>query len=70
MNSDAVKGKNRKKLIGYTDFSSVPYNKAETLAKVSVAIDDMMREYHLDCITLRCSVNADRSRRCALCIAQ
>lgn len=52
-NSDAVKSK-IEKLIGYTDFSSVPKDKTETLAKVSVAIDDMMREYHLDCITLRC----------------
>ena len=52
-NSDAVKAK-IEKLIGYTDFSSVPKDKTETLAKVSVAIDDMMHEYHLDCITLRC----------------
>ena len=52
-NSDAVKAK-IEKLIGYTDFSSVPKDKTETLAKVSVAIDDMIREYHLDCITLRC----------------
>lgn len=52
-NSAAVKAK-IEKLIGYTDFSSVPKDKTETLAKVSVAIDDMMREYHLDCITLRC----------------
>lgn len=52
-NSDAVNAK-IEKLIGYTDFSSVPKDKTETLAKVSVAIDDMIREYHLDCITLRC----------------
>lgn len=42
------------RLINYTDFSRVPKEKAETLAKVSVAIDDMIAEYHLDCITLRC----------------
>lgn len=52
-NSDAVKAK-IEKLVNYTDFSNVPKDKTETLAKVSVAIDDMMREYHLDCITLRC----------------
>lgn len=46
--------KKKEKLVGYTDFSRVPDDKTETLAKVSVAIDDMMREYHLDCITLRC----------------
>ncbi len=38
----------------YTDFSRCPENKTETIAKVSLAIDDMMKEYHLDCITLRC----------------
>ncbi len=42
------------RLVNYTDFSRVPKDKTLTLAKVSVAIDDMMREYHLDCITLRC----------------
>lgn len=52
-NSDAVNAK-IKKLVDYTDFSKVPFDKTKTLAKVSVAIDDMMREYHLDCITLRC----------------
>ena len=42
------------RLINYTDFSKVPAEKTETLAKVSVAIDDMIEEYRLDCITLRC----------------
>ena len=52
-NSAAVKEK-IEMLVNYTDFSMVPPEKTKTLAKVSVAIDDMMREYHLDCITLRC----------------
>ena len=38
----------------YTDFSKVPEDKVITIAKTSVAIDDMIEEYHLDCITLRC----------------
>ncbi len=42
------------RLVNYTDFSLVPKDKTITLAKVSVAIDDMMSEYHLDCVTLRC----------------
>jgi L-fucose isomerase-like protein len=42
------------RLVNYTDFSRVPKDKTLTLAKVSVAIDDMMEQYHLDCITLRC----------------
>ena len=52
-NSAAVKEK-IERLVNYTDFSKVPPEKIKTLAKVSVAIDDMIREYHLDCITLRC----------------
>ena len=42
------------RLVNYTDFSRVPKDKTLTLAKTSVAIDDMIDEYHLDCITLRC----------------
>lgn len=41
-------------LVRYTDFSRVPADKTAVLAKVSVAIDEMIGEYHLDCITLRC----------------
>ena len=41
-------------LKNYTDFSLVPDDKLTTLAKVSVVIDDYMREFRLDCITLRC----------------
>lgn len=42
------------RLVNYTDFSKVPADKTLTLAKTSVAIDDMIEQYHLDCITLRC----------------
>ncbi len=38
----------------YTDFSRVPADKTRTIAKTSLAIDDMMEAYHLDCVTLRC----------------
>ncbi len=38
----------------YTDFSAVPEDKTRTIAKTSLAIDDMIEAYHLDCITLRC----------------
>ncbi len=41
-------------LKNYTDFSLVPEEKINTLAKVSVVIDDYMQEFRLDCITLRC----------------
>lgn len=51
---DAKVMQKRAVLIDYTDFSSVPAEKLCTLAKVAVAIDDMIEAYHLDCITLRC----------------
>ncbi len=41
-------------LKNYTNCSLVPEDKMNTLAKVSVVIDDYMREFRLDCITLRC----------------
>lgn len=41
-------------LKNYTNFSKVPEEKITTLAKVSVVIDDYIKEYRLDCITLRC----------------
>lgn len=56
------------RLINYTDFSRVPKEKTETLAKVSVAIDDMIAEYHLDCITLRCWEEMQTVLRVAPCV--
>ncbi|MBS7262167.1 MAG: hypothetical protein KIG36_00975, partial [Eubacteriales bacterium] len=44
----------RKELEDYTNCSCVPENKMNTLAKVSVVIDDMIEQYQLDCVTLRC----------------
>ena len=41
-------------LKNYTNCGLVPEDKMNTLAKVSVVIDDYMREFRLDCITLRC----------------
>ena len=52
---DDIKVLDRKEhLKNYTDFSLAPDEKLTTLAKVSVVIDDYMREFRLDCITLRC----------------
>lgn len=41
-------------LANYTDCSKVPEGKMSTLAKVSIVLDDYIKEYSLDCITLRC----------------
>ncbi len=42
------------RLADYTNCSHVPDEKMNSLAKVSVVLDDFIREYQLDCITLRC----------------
>lgn len=52
--SDKAVTERKEHLKNYTDFSRVPEEKLNTLAKVSVVIDDYMREYRLNCITLRC----------------
>lgn len=44
----------REHLKAYTNCCAVPDDKMSTLAKVSVVIDDYMREFRLNCITLRC----------------
>ena len=41
-------------LESYTDCSHVPEEKMITLAKVSVAIESYVKEYDLDCVTIRC----------------
>lgn len=52
-NSEKVKEK-IERLEGYTNFSCCPKNKTETLAKLSVVIDDIIKDYSLDCLALRC----------------
>ncbi|MEI6132110.1 MAG: hypothetical protein WCQ41_04725 [Bacillota bacterium] len=41
-------------LENYSDFSCCPKNKTEVLAKLSIVIDDIIKEYSLDCVAIRC----------------
>lgn len=52
-NSEKIKMKTER-LLAYTNFSCCPKHKTHTLAKVGVAIDDIISEYGLDCLALRC----------------
>ena len=52
-NSAKVKAKTER-LVNYTNFSCVPKEKTEMLSKISVAIDDIIADYGMDCIALRC----------------
>ena len=42
------------RLKNYSDFSGVPAENMNTLAKVAVVIDEYIDEYHLDALALRC----------------
>jgi L-fucose isomerase-like protein len=42
------------RLKDYTNFSGVPDTTLSTLARISLVIDEYIKEYHLDAITLRC----------------
>ena len=42
------------RMTSYTNFGCCPPAKTETISKVAVAIDDIIEEYKLDCLSLRC----------------
>ena len=55
-------------LMNYTDFSLVPETNKNTLAKVSVAIDGYIDEYHLDALALRCWNEMEQVLRICPCV--
>ena len=55
-------------LEAYTDFSKVPERNKNTLAKVSVAIDGYIEEYHLDALALRCWNEMEQILRICPCV--
>ena len=55
MKADRAEVETKKEYLkSYSDFSIVPANKLDTLARTAVAIDDMIEIYELDSISLRC----------------
>lgn len=52
----------------YSDFSRVPRQNMYNLAKVSVAIDGFIEEYHLDAIALRCWNEMETQLRITPCV--
>ena len=61
-------GKKIKRLREYTDCSIVPDEKMNTLAKISVIIDEYTETYHLDAITLRCWNDMETILRVCPCV--
>lgn len=55
-------------LENYTDFSNVPEEKKNMLAKISVAIDEYIEAYHLDAIALRCWNEMETYLRVCPCV--
>lgn len=55
-------------LENYTDFSNVPEDKKNMLAKISVVIDEYIETYHLDAIALRCWNEMETYLRVCPCV--
>lgn len=47
-------GEKKRALAAYSDFSKCPEEKFSWLAKMAVALDDMVEQYHLDALSIRC----------------
>ena len=58
----------KKILENYTDFSGVPEEKKNMLAKISVVIDEYIKEYNLDAVTLRCWNEMETILRVCPCV--
>lgn len=65
---DARVAAKKERLWKYTDFSKVPESNFNTLAKISVVIDEYIEEYHLDAITLRCWNEMETILRVCPCV--
>lgn len=52
----------------YTDCSEVPDDKLETLAKLSLALDNIIEEYQLDALGLRCWFDLEQTLNISPCV--
>lgn len=67
INSEAFINK-KERFKEYTNWSNVPEEKLDMISKVAVAIDDMIYEYNLDCIALRCWNEIEQVLKVAPCV--
>lgn len=58
----------KSRLENYTSWPGVPDEKLEMLTRVSVAIDDIIDEYKLDCMALRCWIEIEKELGVAPCV--
>ncbi|MCH4191106.1 MAG: hypothetical protein LKF52_02275 [Butyrivibrio sp.] len=58
----------KKHLENYSDFTKVPEENFNTLAKISVVLDEYIEAYHLDALTLRCWNEMETILRVCPCV--
>ena len=57
-----------KDLINYSDFSNIPKDKLSSLSKLSLAVDGVISDYKIDCLTLRCWLELQREYGISPCV--
>lgn len=58
----------RERLLGYTNWPGVPAEKVAMLTRLSLALDDVITEYGLDCLALRCWNEIETELRVSPCV--
>lgn len=56
------------RLKGYTCWKGVPEEKFQTLAKLGVVLDDLIAEYRMDCLSLRCWIELEKELGVSPCV--
>ncbi|MFA5689770.1 MAG: hypothetical protein WC959_11610 [Kiritimatiellales bacterium] len=56
------------RLKNYTNWNGVPPEKFEMLAKLGVVIDDIIEEYRMDCMALRCWIEIEKEIGVSPCV--
>jgi L-fucose isomerase-like protein len=56
------------RLKNYTNWTGVPDDKFDMLVKTGVVIDDLIDEYKMDCLALRCWIEIERELGIAPCV--
>ena len=58
----------RSRLLNYTNWNGVPGEKVDMLSKVSIALDDIIEDYKLDSLALRCWIEIEKELRVSPCV--
>jgi len=67
INSSVAKAK-AERLQNYSDFSKVPANRFENHVRMGVVIDQMIEEYGMDCLALRCWIEMEKEFGVSPCV--